>query len=230
MSNIKDQFSSISKKYDSQRKFLIPCLNDFYTSCIPVINKLSNAKKVLDIGAGTGLFSQYIFQERNDLHFTLTDISTNMLAVAKERFAGLTNFEFREYDFSAGPIDQKYDLIISALAIHHLDNQQKSVLYGYVFNALNEGGIFINADQVEGRTPWFDSLYKSNWKQTVNDSGLDKDSIASAFERIKLDKFGKLEIQLHMLEEAGFSEADCIYKSYNFAVMAAIKGAFPINQ
>lgn len=186
---------------------------------------MTTAKRVLDIGAGTGLFTQYIYQQKSDLHFTLTDISKDMLAVAKERFAGLGNFEFSEYDFSAGPINQKYDLIISALAIHHLDDGQKSVLYGYIFDALNEGGIFINADQVAGRTSWFDNFYKSNWKQTVNNSGLDQDSIDRAFERIKLDKFGKLETQLQMLEKAGFSETDCIYKSYNFVVMAAIKAA-----
>lgn len=223
MENIRAQFNSVSKKYDGQRKFLIPCLDDFYTSCIPIINSLTAAKRVLDIGAGTGLFSQYIHQQRNDLHFTLTDISTDMLAVAKERFAGLKNFEFGEYDFTSGPISQKYDLIISALAIHHLEDTEKASLYQHVFDALNEGGVFINADQVEGRTPWFDSYYKSNWKQTVIESGLDQTAIDHAFERIKLDKFGKLEAQLQMLEKAGFTETDCIYKSNNFVVMAAFK-------
>jgi len=223
MENISAQFNSVSKKYDGQRKFLIPCLDDFYTCCIPIVNTLTTAKRVLDIGAGTGLFSQYIYQQRNDLHFTLTDISTDMLAVAKERFAGLDNFEFEEYDFSSGPINKKYDLIISALAIHHLDDGQKASLYQRIFDALDEGGVFINADQVEGRTQWFDSYYKSNWKQTVIDSGLDQTAIDQAFERIKLDKFGKLETQLQMLEKAGFSETDCIYKSNNFVVMAAFK-------
>jgi len=223
MTDIKEQFNSVSKKYDSQRKFLIPCLDDFYSACIPIIAQLPTAKHVLDIGAGTGLFTQYIYQQRSDLHFTLTDISTDMLTVAKERFAGLDNFIFGDYDFLAGPISGKYDLIISALAIHHLENEQKAILYGYVFDALNDGGIFINADQVEGRSPWFDSFYKSHWKHTVNQSGLAQDAINSAFERIKLDKFGKLELQLQMLESAGFRATDCIYKSNNFAVMAAIK-------
>jgi len=223
MENIKAQFNSVSKKYDGQRKFLIPCLDDFYTCCTPIIKTLSTAKKVLDIGAGTGLFTQYIYQQRNDLHFTLTDISTDMLAVAKERFAGLDNFEFGEYDFTSGPIKEKYDLIISALAIHHLEDAQKASLYQYVFDALNDGGVFINADQVEGRTQWFDSYYKSNWKQTVINSGLEQTAIDNAFERIKLDRFGKLETQLQMLEKAGFPETDCIYKSNNFAVMAAFK-------
>ena len=223
MSNITDQFNSVSKKYDEQRKYFIPCFDDFYTICLPIVKSLTKAKRVLDIGAGTGLFIKFIHEERNDLHFTLTDISTDMLAVAKERFAGLDNFEFGEYDLSAGPIAGKYDLIISALAIHHLEDEQKAKLYGYVFNALNDGGVFINADQVEGRTTWFDDYYKSNWKEAVINSELDQQAIDKAFERIKLDKFAKLEPQLQMLEDAGFAEADCIYKYNNFVVIVACK-------
>jgi len=223
MSNITDQFNSVSKKYDEQRKYFIPCFDDFYTICLPIVKSLTKAKRVLDIGAGTGLFTKFIHEERNDLHFTLTDISTDMLAVAKERFAGLDNFEFDEYDLSAGPIAGKYDLIISALAIHHLEDEQKAKLYGYVFNALNDGGVFINADQVEGRTTWFDDYYKSNWKEAVINSELDQQAIDKAFERIKLDKFAKLQPQLQMLEDTGFTEADCIYKYNNFVVMVACK-------
>lgn len=225
MDNIKEQFNSISKQYDEQRKHLIPCFYDFYTSCLPIIDRLPTAKYVLDIGAGTGLFSQFIYQQRNDLHFTLIDISTEMLSVAKKRFHGLNNFEFLECDFSIGPIAKKYDLIISALAIHHLEDEQKATLYQSVFNALNAGGVFINADQVEGCTPWFDSYYKSAWKDTVMNSGLDQQATDRAFERIKLDKFAKLETQLQMLEKAGFSETDCIYKHNNFVVIAAMKTA-----
>ena len=223
MSNITDQFNSVSKKYDEQRKYFIPCFDDFYTICLPMVKSLTHAKRVLDIGAGTGLFTKFIHTERNDLHFTLTDISMEMLAIAKERFAGLDNFEFGEYDFSAGPIEGKYDLIISALAIHHLEDGQKAKLYQYVFDALNDGGVFINADQVEGRTKWFDQYYKTNWKETVINSGLDQKAIDAAFERIKLDKFARLEPQLQMLEHAGFKEADYIYKYNNFVVMVARK-------
>ena len=223
MNNITDQFNSVSKKYDEQRKYFIPCFDDFYTICLPIVKSLTKAKRVLDIGAGTGLFIKFVHEERNDLHFTLTDISTDMLAVAKERFAGLDNFEFGEYDLSAGPIAGKYDLIISALAIHHLEDEQKAKLYGYVFNALNDGGVFINADQVEGRTTWFDDYYKSNWKEAVINSELDQQAIDKAFERIKLDKFAKLQPQLQMLEDTGFTEADCIYKYNNFVVMVACK-------
>jgi tRNA (cmo5U34)-methyltransferase len=223
MNNIKEQFNSVSQKYDSQRRYLIPCFDDFYSSCLPIIDKIPFAKRVLDIGAGTGLFSQFIYQHNKDLNFTLIDISSEMLAVAKDRFAGLPNFEFKELDFSAEPISGKYDLIISALAIHHLEDEQKAKLYQNIFNALNPGGVFINADQVEGRSNWFDDFYKSNWKDTVIQSGLEEHAIERAFERVKLDKFAKLETQLQMLEECGFGDVDCIYKYNNFVVIVGIK-------
>lgn len=223
MNNIQEQFNSISKQYDAQRPLLIPCFNDFYTIALPLVAKLPAAKRVLDIGAGTGLFSQFVYQQRPDLHYTLIDISGDMLTVAKQRFAGLDNFEFSEQDFSKGLDGQKYDLIISALAIHHLEDDEKEQLYQAVYNSLNEGGLFVNADQVEGRSTWFDQYFKSQWKETVNDSGLDQDAIDRAMERIKLDKFAKRDAQLLMLENAGFRDVDCIYQHLNFVVFAARK-------
>lgn len=112
---------------------------------------------------------------------------------------------------------------ISALSIHHLEDQQKADLYKKIFLMLRPGGLFINSDQVLGRTPYLDSLYKSLWKTSIEKSGFPKDEILAAYERTKLDKEATLQQQLHWLEEAGFSEVDCIYKYLNFAVMLGIK-------
>jgi tRNA (cmo5U34)-methyltransferase len=223
MSTLKEQFDQVSKKYDVQRPMLIPCFEDFYTICLPVIKRHPLSRKVLDIGAGTGLFTQFIYQERPDLHFTLVDISGDMLAVARERFAGASNVSYQTMDFSSEPITEKYDLIISALAIHHLEDDQKDELYQNIFDALNPGGLFINADQVKGRSSWFDNYYKTHWQETIASSGLEQTAVANALERIKLDKFGHLEYQLLSLEKAGFQEVDCIYKHNNFVVFAGIK-------
>jgi ubiquinone/menaquinone biosynthesis C-methylase UbiE len=54
--DVKEKFGSISKKYDSQRKYLIPCFDDFYQTCLPLIKSVPNAKTILDIGAGPGFF------------------------------------------------------------------------------------------------------------------------------------------------------------------------------
>ena len=223
MNEVKEQFSNVSKKYDSQREYLIPCFKDFYTACLPLVKSLTHAKTVLDIGAGTGLFTQFIYDLNPNMHFTLTDLSSQMLDVAKERFDGLSNFNYVELDFSKAALPGKYDLIISGLAIHHLEDADKAKLYKNIYQSLNDGGLFINADQVAGKNLLFDSLYKYYWRETVSTSGLDREALIQAFERTKLDKLAPLETQLKMLEKAGFNEVDCIYKNMNFAVFGGFK-------
>jgi len=225
MDDVKEQFGNVSKRYDSQRKYLIPCFDDFYKTCLPLIKSVANAKTILDVGAGTGLFSQFVYQQNPHLHFTLADISAPMLSVAKERFKSMENFDFIELDLSTDNIPGKYDIIISGLAIHHLTDTDKQKLYSNIYNALNEGGLFINADQVTGRSMLFDSLYKYEWRETVSHSELDHEALIQAFERTKLDKLAPLDKQLKMLEKAGFNEVDCIYKNLSFAVFGGFKDA-----
>lgn len=225
MDEVKEKFGSVSKKYDSQRKYLIPCFEDFYHTCLPLIKSVPNAKRVLDVGAGTGLFSQFVYEKHPHLHFTLADISSPMLSVAKERFKGMDNFDFIELDLSKDRIPGKYDIIISGLAIHHLEDTAKLQLYINIYNALNEDGLFINADQVSGRSILFDSLFKYEWRETVSHSGLDHEALIQAFERTRLDRLAPLDVQLKMLEKAGFNEVDCIYKNLSFAVFGGFKDA-----
>jgi tRNA (cmo5U34)-methyltransferase len=224
MNALKEQFDAISAQYDQQRPYLIPCYTDFYGAANALLHNLPQIRTVLDIGAGTGLFSYFIYQQRPELTFTLVDVAPEMLSVAKQRFAGLANFTFRELDFAAEALPGTYDLIISSLAIHHLPDAGKAALYQRIYQALSPGGVFLNADQVLGRTAGIDAFYRRNWKATVQQSGLPQEAIQRAFERIKLDDFGTLEAQLLMLEQAGFSEVDCLYKNLSFVVMAGVKG------
>ena len=223
MNAIKEQFDAVSAKYDQQRPYLIPCFDDFYAAANALLANRPQARTVLDVGAGTGLFSYFLYQQRPNLTFTLVDLSPEMLAVARQRFAGLPGFAFRELNVATEALPGTYDVVISSLAIHHLPDSEKAPLYQRIYDALNPGGLFVNADQVLGRTAGFDAFYRQNWKATVRRSGLPDEAIQRAFERVELDDFGTLEDQLRMLEAAGFQEVDCVYKNLSFAVLAGVK-------
>ena len=119
--------------------------------------------------------------------------------------------------------ENEFDIVVSALSIHHLDDAGKKLVYKNAFRNLRRGGVFVNADQVLGSTAYLESLYKSDWKRKVETSGLPKEDILAAYERTKLDHMSTLDDQLAWLKEIGFSDVDCVYKYYNFVVMLGRK-------
>lgn len=85
--------------------------------------------KILDIGAGTGLLSAFLMERYPDASFTLIDISEKMLDVAKDRFKGNSNVKYIVADYSKYSFVEKYDMVVSALSIHHLEDEEKQKLY-----------------------------------------------------------------------------------------------------
>jgi len=221
--DLQKQFNEVAQNYDKQRKKLIPCFEDFYKIATALAELENDSPKVLDLGAGTGLFSSYILKKYPNAHLTLIDLSEGMLEIAKKRFHHHVDIKYIVSDYSKFEYQERYDLVISSLSIHHLIDSEKMELYHKVYSIMNNNSIFINADQVLGNTKFLDFLYKSDWEKYIEYSGLDQNEITSARERTKLDKMTTLDQQLEWLNDAGFSDVDCMYKYYNFVVMYARK-------
>jgi tRNA (cmo5U34)-methyltransferase len=219
MSEIKRKFDAVSKKYDEQRKKFIPCFDYFYGIAVSVASAGTESPNILDVGAGTGLLSAFLMKRYPEASFTLIDISEKMLDMAKDRFKGNSNVEYITADYSKHDFAERYDMIVSALSIHHLEDEEKNKIYKKSYSILKENGIFINADQVHGETPFIEYLNKTTWRHYVENSGLTEEEITAGYERTRLDKDTKLNQQLNWLKEAGFCDVSCIYKYYQFAVM-----------
>lgn len=105
-------------------------------------------KRVLDLGAGTGETTLAILGRHPRAMITLLDKSPDMLAIAVERVpadrvaAALTRG--LADPLPAGP----FDLVVSALAVHHLDDAGKRSFFLRVRAALRPGGLFVMGDIV----------------------------------------------------------------------------------
>ncbi|NRD77125.1 class I SAM-dependent methyltransferase [Bacillus sp. BRMEA1] len=218
-SSIIQKFNEDANQYDAQRSKLIPCFDDFYSIPISILNTQTTRPTALDIGSGTGLFSSFLLRKYPEAKLTLIDISEKMIDIARERFTHVSNIQYIVDDYTSHEFTSKFDIIISSLSIHHLTDAEKRNLYHLAFLLLNEGGIFINADQVLGQTPFLDDLYKTDWKNKVENSGLSEKEIHAAYERTSLDKMSTLADQLNWLKESGFKDVDCVYKYFNFVVL-----------
>lgn len=223
--NIKAQFDSIAKDYDRQRRQLIPCFDDYYGLALDTLPYPADAPiRTLDIGCGTGLFSALLLARYPQARLTLIDLSDQMLGMARQRFAENGNIRYILGDYTRHDWqDDTFDLVISALSIHHLPAQNKAALYKTVHTLLAPGGIFINADQALSPSPDIETMHSALWKQSVERSGLPPDQIAKAYERILCDDPSTMEEQLQWLRDAGFPHVDCIYKYCHFTVLYARK-------
>lgn len=118
-----------------------------------------------------------------------------------------------------------YDAIVSSLAIHHLDDAEKRALFARARACLRPGGVFVNAEQVAGATPALDALNVERWAHQIAALGVTAEQRAQADARMALDRPASVEDQVAWLREAGFAEADCVYKHWRFAVYAGWRDA-----
>lgn len=223
--DIQSIFDKAAHSYDQSRKRLVPCFDKLYGTALDVIPFEPNARiNILDLGAGTGLLSALISETYPAARLTLIDISSEMLDKAKARF-GLDNdkFEYRVADFATEEIGDAYDLVVSALALHHTPQDQLKDVFKKVYGTLNGSGWFINVDQTLGATPGIESRYDAAHQREIRAAGGSEAELATALNRMKADKTATLVNQLAWLQEAGFIGVDCWYKDHRFVVYSGIK-------
>lgn len=228
---VKEQFERGAATYDRDRRRLIPCFDDFYTVPIEIIPFHRDRElRVLDLGAGTGLLSAGVANRYPRAQLTLVDLSPAMLAQAEQRFSGddRKRVTLQVLDYRRDQPKGAYDLVISALSIHHLEDRDKAALFHTIHELLEPGGMFINADQVLGDNVFAEQLSRHLWMTNVKASGIDATALAAAHQRMQEDHMATLTDQLLWLQQTGFADISTWYRYYNFVVYSGSKALAPV--
>lgn len=216
--SIKYVFDAAASDYDRQRRQLIPCFDDFYGIAVSLVECTGSSPRILDLGAGTGLFSSFVLQKYSDAQLTLVDLSDKMLEGARVRFKPIDSVQYITADYTSYESTEPYDAVISSLSIHHLTHEDKQRLFHTIHRLLRPGGVFVNADQVQGHTSVSDAYYRMRWLEAIEQAGLSQEDITAAIERRKVDINASVPDQIAWLEQAGFHDVDCMYKYFDFGV------------
>jgi tRNA (cmo5U34)-methyltransferase len=102
---------------------------------------------VLDLGTGTGETLLRVLDRHRGATAVGVDRSEGMLAAASDRLEG-RSVQLRVAELADPLPEGPYDLVISALAVHHLDGPEKAALFARVAAVLCPGGRFVLGDVV----------------------------------------------------------------------------------
>ena len=106
-----------------------------------------DVSSVLDLGTGTGETLAAVLAQHPAARVVGVDMNEGMLGEARARFAS-GQVDLRVAGLAdplpAGP----FDLVVSALAVHHLEGRDKADLFARVGASLRSGGRFVLGDVV----------------------------------------------------------------------------------
>ena len=97
------------------------------------------ASSVLDLGTGTGETLAAVLARHPGATAVGVDRSDAMLGAARQRLAGASP-ELRVAELSDRRPRGPFDLVVSALAIHHLEGPEKAELFARIAGVLRPGG------------------------------------------------------------------------------------------
>jgi tRNA (cmo5U34)-methyltransferase len=156
-----------------------------------------SAQAILELGIGTGETAKRVLAAHPGANLTAVDSSKEML----ERARGVVpQADLRlarlEDELPAGP----FDLVVSALAVHHLDGRGKRDLFQRVAKVLAPGGMVVLADVIVPE---------------------DEQDVVTPIDGV-YDTPDRLDDQLAWLRDAGL-DAETVWSYKDLAVMRATK-------
>ena len=175
-----------------------------------------NAKRLLDLGCGTGLELDEIFRRLPDLAVTGIDLTREMLQQLKKKHPDkaleLICGDYFTVDFPA----PAFDVAVSFETMHHFTKEKKYALYRKIHDALAPDGIYIECDYMVDTQSEEDALFAA-CKKMRREQAVPDDVFCH------FDTPCTVENQKKLLNGANFSQIDEVFRLGNTVMLVAHK-------
>ena len=170
-------------------QYVVPSRDEQVQIIGDLIPPSANPYHVVELCGGEGLLSRALLERDPLCHVHVFDGSQVMLdraASVLKQYS--TRMDVHKFDFAAREWRQfpwPVFAVVSSLAIHHLDNCQKQILFNDIAKVLVPGGAFIIADLVRPTTWLGAQLAARVWDEAVEKQSFALDGNLKAFEHFK---------------------------------------------
>ena len=187
--------------------------------CFP---ETGEALRVLDIGCGTGIELDHIWNRAPNAHITCVDISRAMLDLLLKNHPGgrgritIVEASYVDWDYPR----EAFDIAVSHATMHHFWPDEKIGIYRKVFSALKPGGSYLEGDFI------VDALASEHYRRRYENitAGLPHKAGAGEYH---IDIPMTIDVQRKLLLKAGFASVEVLYEdikaSGSGAILKAVK-------
>ncbi len=195
--------------------------------------------RFLDVGCGDGFLGAVMLGVYPQATGVLVDFSAPMLQAARERLAGLPSAPVVVVADLASPAwiegvreYAPFDAVVSAFAIHHLEDERKCVLYGELLSLLAPGGVFAHNEHIAPDVPWVARAFDEGMIDAIwehgrrGDPALTREAVAAAYANRadrEANRLAPLDVQCDWLREAGFVGVVAPFRWYELAVFGGYR-------
>lgn len=247
MAGVKEDFPEfLSPSYNRDLPVLLPRLDDMRYILLQMIPYDADFPlTVLDLGVGSGDVTASVLERFPNAKALCVGQSQQALDLAREplnRFADRVTYHRADLsDYAAlESFREPLHLVFSLLAFHHLPHSRKRALFAEVFAKLVLGGAFLIADEILSPSDHLHRFYLRRWSTHVEKQvkagrlSPEGEKLWEEFLRTNIGdpaapphysehQRAGLGIQMKWLAELGYSEVDCYWKHFHWAVFGAYK-------
>jgi tRNA (cmo5U34)-methyltransferase len=217
-------YDGLSPLYDEAILRCVPRYEEMLWAILRYVPDDLDPKRILDLGVGSGNLARLILDRFPGADLVGVDISREMLAVCRQRVTGdrltLVQSDFRNLDLEHG----SFDLVVSSISIHHIDDAAKQALFRDLYCLLRPGGVIAYSDQFRGETAETYAKHMERWRREALDLGATEDEWRTWMtHQDDHDHHAPLGDQMAWLRAAGFLDVDCPWRYLLWTVLLGRK-------
>ncbi|MFR3730168.1 class I SAM-dependent methyltransferase [Lacrimispora sp.] len=212
LENMSDFFAARVDVYDEHMQTNVRGCKEAYRKMAALIPY--PCEQLLDLGCGTGLELELIFELFPNIHVTGIDLTQAMLLKLKEKYPGkslrLICGDYFAVDFGG----LSYDCAVSFQTLHHFSHKEKIGLYKKIYNSLACGGTYIECDYMV-ETQEEEDFHFAEYDRLREKNGISKEKY------YHYDTPCTVDNQMKMLKCAGFKDIQKVFRMGNTTIITA---------
>ena len=218
-------FDALTPEYAVAIERCFPRYREMLWALLDYLPSELHVDQIVELGSGTGNLSVLLAQKYPNARIDFIDISSDSLEFCRTRLGDNLRFRFRPVDFrSLDDEDEKTDLVVSSIAIHHLTSDEKQALFARILRMLRPGGVFAYADQHAGATESVSQRHQTHWRSASMEAGSTEDEWQMWMKhQADHDHHDTTVSQIDWLRQVGFQSVDCPWRYLLWTVLLAEK-------